>query len=280
MQSKKQRLNEIEEIMDEEKIGFGGWLFFVQAGMALQVVFCFLGIVFGLNYGNTSYTIAFVIPVILAAGALISFYRQSKHFRWFFIAATAVLLLDGLLFFKQEGINMVFYNILLLIYLVPYIVVIICLFFSNRVDRTFCDRGKQIVMERRKNLVGTDGWLFFVLLYLFLMLANFFVLLAGVVTALLKNKMVITEIKAPGVLYIVLIAVVLAAVVICIALFIKRRLVFRYVYIGVAIMFFVLKASTLQFDYPVLQTTLEFIAQGLVIFALFNSYRVKNTFVK
>lgn len=276
MQSKKQRLIEIEEVMEEENIGLGGWLFFVQVGMVLQLLLCLAGIVY--SKGDSLKIIGFAIPIILVFAALFSFYRQSKSFRWLFIASTLVLAMDG--FLLVEPYNMGFHYSWLSFILVLYIAAIVCLFSSKRLKATFCERGKHIELERRKNLVGTGGWLSLFQLYLFLTFAELFVLIAGLIATFIREDIALANIDALGVLHLVLIPVLMATIVVCLVLFNKRKLAFRYVYIASAALYFVFKLLTTQSHYPVLQIIIGLILHGLVIFALFKSYRVKNTFVK
>lgn len=274
MKSKKQRLNEIEEIMSEENIGLNGWLFFVQVAMIIQIVFCLGGILY-----FDGYLIAFAIPLILASAALVSFYKQNKSFRLLFVAATVALVIDGFFIVTPVGIaNKGLYNVMLLIHLAPFIAACICLFFSKRFKATFCETGKEMELERRKNLVGTNGWLLFVLLQLFVMLPDLFILLLRTIIAFSRDKIILTAIKASSITYLVLIPIALAAVVICISLLRKRKQAFRFVYIACVVLYTPIKLLSIQSSYLMLFVIIWIVVQGIIIFALFNSYRVKNTF--
>ena len=274
--SKKQRLYEIEEIMNKENIGLSGWLLFVLAGLIFEIVLCLAGI-----FCIDGYIIAFAIPLILASAALVCFYKQNKNFRWLYIAETADLTIVGLFVVSFDNfVNMQAYNIMLLIHFAPLYASCIYLLVAKRFKATFCETGKEIVLERRKNLVGTDGWLLIVLLQLFMMLSELIVLLTQVVTAFFRYNIITTGIKTSGIPYLMLIPIALVVVFICIVLFRKRKLKFRFVYIACVVLYSPIKLMSIQSSYLIFFIIVWAAVQGIIIYALFNSHRVKNTFAK
>ena len=262
-------LDAIENIKEKERIGFGGWLGFVQAGMILILTLCYTGLYFAIVDSLYLNILMFSLPLILIIFAMIQFYRYQISFRWLLIFSTMLLAINA---YFIVGVHKTSHYVTVSIFLAIYIVMIVLLFISQRVKNTFSARGQQIELERRKRLVGLDGWLFSFQLILVLSASNLIITLFQYIGLSVHTS---STIVLP-VYDIAIILILLIAIAICLVLFYKRKMSFKYAFIAVAVLNII--SGLLHNSSHIIQVLTGIMIYGLLILALFKSHRVKNTF--
>ena len=137
MGEKQKREIEIDEIMDREKIGLGGWLIIFQVQIYLSMILVIIRLVCYQDiYSKLEIIIATFLILTLTIVCLVLFYKKSIQFRIFYTVTVIISLAYSVYVLLQTTLT---YELLtdLLTNFVASVLIVGGLFTSKRVKNTF-----------------------------------------------------------------------------------------------------------------------------------------------
>lgn len=269
-------MQENQQPRDEEHsdldipFGPGGWLAFVQAGMALLLIWAITMLSSNISYGTVLQMIASTVLFALIVLSVVQFYRYRASFR-IFLLCHMILLMVYYYTLSKHASQSISEHLIASIGFVLILIPVVILFFSERVKNTFCEQGREIIKQIKdsNSPVGIDGWL---VLFRLNMVVIFLFTIIKIIPVPDEEPLIWSTI-------IMILAAVL--IVICAILFYKRRIAFR--------IFYILTVAVISLDTVLLYIHninaysygfYQLTVCGLIILALYKSQRVKNTFKK